>query len=465
MEVATEDDEITLEDLAPDGGWGWIIALATILVFISTISPTTSFAIIFGDFIEASGQAGMANSLFNSVFMITYSLASLLTNTLLKRYSARSVGIMGALLFSIPDIVLAFVRNIYDMAFLFFIQGFGTGLFFTICNTIFNAYFVKKRAKVMSASQVIISLGGIVYPSLTEKMMTMYGFRGTAAIMGAISLNSIVGMSVMHPVEWHAKKPEEVRAERARKKERKFQQQLTLSNRRSTIGANHVSSKARWSSLRSLKEENGTDVSLLLETVKPTAYRVASISAIEDEIHERTRSESIQKNLTRRMSVVSASSLVNLATSVALSDIHQHHLHEKQHKERQVDKEIQEKEEKQDNEEKQEQEEEKGYKTVLRELLDMSLIKNLGFLNLCFGISFVCTSDYGFSSLLPLMMSDAGYTKGDAALAITISGIAELVSRVLLTMFTLIVDVKAKYLFFGAMIFMGFARTGEYSYV
>jgi len=58
------------------------------------------------------------------------------------------MGIMGAIFFSITDIILVFVRNIYDMAFLFFIQGFGLGLLITICNTVFNAYFVKKRAKV-----------------------------------------------------------------------------------------------------------------------------------------------------------------------------------------------------------------------------------------------------------------------------------------------------------------------------
>lgn len=31
-----KDDEITLEDLAPDGGWGWMVAMAMILVFVST---------------------------------------------------------------------------------------------------------------------------------------------------------------------------------------------------------------------------------------------------------------------------------------------------------------------------------------------------------------------------------------------------------------------------------------------
>lgn len=36
-ELINKDDEITLEDLAPDGGWGWIIAIAMILIFVSII--------------------------------------------------------------------------------------------------------------------------------------------------------------------------------------------------------------------------------------------------------------------------------------------------------------------------------------------------------------------------------------------------------------------------------------------
>lgn len=34
-ELINEEDEITPEDLAPEGGWGWMIALAMILIFVS----------------------------------------------------------------------------------------------------------------------------------------------------------------------------------------------------------------------------------------------------------------------------------------------------------------------------------------------------------------------------------------------------------------------------------------------
>lgn len=36
-ELINKEDEITLEDLAPDGGWGWMIALAMILISVSII--------------------------------------------------------------------------------------------------------------------------------------------------------------------------------------------------------------------------------------------------------------------------------------------------------------------------------------------------------------------------------------------------------------------------------------------
>lgn len=38
-----DDDEITLEDLAPDGGWGWMVAIAMTVVFVSIYFRTTSY--------------------------------------------------------------------------------------------------------------------------------------------------------------------------------------------------------------------------------------------------------------------------------------------------------------------------------------------------------------------------------------------------------------------------------------
>jgi len=95
---------------------------------------------------------------------------------------------------------------------------------------------------------------------------------GTAAIIGALSLHSVVGMIMMHPVEWHAKKLEDVRAEKAREKGQNISQELALSNRRSSIDMVHLSFKTKWNSFCSLKEGRSSEMPLLIETVKVTKF-------------------------------------------------------------------------------------------------------------------------------------------------------------------------------------------------
>lgn len=70
----------------------------------------------------------------------------------------------------------------------------------------FNSYFSKRRTFVMSVSQVVISLGITLYPTMVTLLKDSFGFRGCLMVLTAINLNTIVAMLLMHPYEWHAKK-------------------------------------------------------------------------------------------------------------------------------------------------------------------------------------------------------------------------------------------------------------------
>lgn len=58
----------------------------------------------------------------------------------------------------------------------------------------------------MSFAQAFMALGGMIYPILVEKLMSVYGFRGSMAILAAVNGHVILFMLIMHPVEWHMKK-------------------------------------------------------------------------------------------------------------------------------------------------------------------------------------------------------------------------------------------------------------------
>ncbi|XP_043267855.1 uncharacterized protein [Venturia canescens] len=465
-------EEITSEDLAPDGGFGWIIAVSMVVVFVVTTGPSSSFAIVFGEIFEATGQASSVMTLLNSVFMISFSLSGLLTTALLKKYAMRPVGVIAALFFAIPNVLSAFVTHIWDLVLICFVQGIGLGVMNNICNANFNSYWVKRRTRVMSAAHVIIGLGGIVYPITIEKFMNVYGFRGTVALTAGLSLNCIVAMMLMHPVEWHRRDPEEVRMERARLAEESRILMLerlmeekplagkivhpVLANRRSTIHAAQVFAKpSRWSSLRSLKEGGPREVPLLIETLR---VRVASHSDVENGIRLRSASVTHRRHIANTISGLSASSIGNIAGVGSTYAEVPVRITEKKRK-------VMRKQDgnsgvAQETVEEKRVIEELGFWDMLSNLFELSLFKDRVFMTMSFGISLVFMSDYTFSSLMPLMMTELGYGTKEAALAITVSAAAELVSRILLALFTLFVNARPKTLFFIAMICMAFAKIG-----
>lgn len=84
-----------------------------------------------------------------------------------------------------------------------FLQGLGMGLLIPVSYTSFNSYFTKKKVLYLSLCKASIGLTTMLYPLFIKYTISEFGFRGTLAILCAISAHSIFGALVMHPVQWH----------------------------------------------------------------------------------------------------------------------------------------------------------------------------------------------------------------------------------------------------------------------
>lgn len=69
----------------------------------------------------------------------------------------------------------------------------------------FNLYFVKKRVFMMTLLQASKGVLLALYPIVVKVLMNTYGFRGAMAVIAALSAHVIVGMLMLHPIEWHYK--------------------------------------------------------------------------------------------------------------------------------------------------------------------------------------------------------------------------------------------------------------------
>ncbi|XP_053696195.1 monocarboxylate transporter 7 [Sabethes cyaneus] len=193
----------------PEGGWGLLVGIGMAAMFTVSLGSLPSFGLMFGDFLTALGEETSAIALITSCFFSALSFAGLFTNTLMKKTSCRTVGLLGAGLYVAGSFLTVFVTSTNELLVSFSIfQGAGFGLMIPVSYTTFNAYFVEKRVVMMSVSQTLIGLGTMFYPIFIQKTMEAYGFRGCMAVLAAVNSHTLVAMLVMHPVEWHMKKVE-----------------------------------------------------------------------------------------------------------------------------------------------------------------------------------------------------------------------------------------------------------------
>ncbi|XP_045521536.1 monocarboxylate transporter 13-like isoform X2 [Pieris brassicae] len=199
--------------VAPDGGWGYVVCLGVGFTFMFGFGSSNAFGILFNSFfMEQDGASGLP--LVIGVYNGALSIAGFLSGIALKKYSFRQVGLVGAGLFVLGDILTIFVKRTYQLVFTFgVIRGAGFGVMIPVSFTAFNCYFTKKRTAMMSANQTMSSMASITFPILVTFLLAEYGFRWTLALIMAIDLHLLFAMIVMHPVEWHMVKAPEVKGD------------------------------------------------------------------------------------------------------------------------------------------------------------------------------------------------------------------------------------------------------------
>ncbi|GJQ75155.1 hypothetical protein Trydic_g9761 [Trypoxylus dichotomus] len=205
------------ELVPPEGGWGYMVTIAVSLMFIVTIVPTTVFGTIFGPFLSSLGDATGATTLINGVFNTVLCFTGLPANHLLQKYTYREVGLMGAVIFFIGTFGTIFVTNLFQMIISFgILQGIGFGLMMPSAFTAFHGYFEIRKNVMMGICQAVFVAVTISWPALTSIWMENFGFRGTAAIFSALSLNAILAMCILQPAKWHYKKKKVTMVEMAK---------------------------------------------------------------------------------------------------------------------------------------------------------------------------------------------------------------------------------------------------------
>ncbi|KAH8287737.1 hypothetical protein KR054_012295, partial [Drosophila jambulina] len=420
---------------APDGGWGILVCIGMAMPFTSALAALPSFGLVFGDFLKSIGAETSAMAIITSAFFSSMSFAGLFSGSLFQRFGMRQVGVVGGALYFLGTGLQLFATSTMHLLLAFsLIQGLAFGLMVPTCYTTFNHYFVKNRVMWMSFAQTLIGLGSMLYPIVMQKLLHWYGFRGCLLILTGINAHAVLGMLVMHPVEWHMRKvpisPEEAAAE----------EELVPLQELSAVKPATVVVRVQPETPLKVSKEEPTFLTTPAADPAAAARRLSHAEEHMLRVHS-SRASSI-------------TSLGNWSGPVVVSDASPQMTHSRQASRRTsmlaagAGAGVQETPD----------DVKKSWVRTVVDFLDLTLLKKPVYVNIVLGITFALYSDITFFTMQPVYLFELGYNKVDTATIIAIGAAADLTSRIFLAVTAVCIQVPSRYIYLAGAVFTVFAR-------
>lgn len=189
-------------DVAPDGGWGWVVLAATILVLALTLAFPSCVGIFYTDLQNEFHASNSETSWVPSIMTSVLHAGGPFCSVLVERLGCRATVMLGGVLSGVGMASSSFANSIIE---LYLTTGVITGLGFCFsfqpAVTILGHYFVRRRPFANALSSTGTALGLCVLPVLGNYLHIEYGWRGSFLILGAMLLNCCVCGAVMRPLQ------------------------------------------------------------------------------------------------------------------------------------------------------------------------------------------------------------------------------------------------------------------------
>ncbi|KAM6897497.1 monocarboxylate transporter 7-like [Xenentodon cancila] len=186
---------------APDGGWGWVVAVAFFVVEVFTYGTIKSFGIFLLDLMEEFKETNSRVSWIVSicVFVMTFNgpLASVMTN----RFGFQFVVMTGGLLICSGTIASSFATSINQIFITYgLVTGLGYCLTFLPTVTILSNYFNHRRSLVTAVASTGESLAMFALAPAFSALKDHIGWRHTLTVIGALQSLIIICGALLRPI-------------------------------------------------------------------------------------------------------------------------------------------------------------------------------------------------------------------------------------------------------------------------
>ncbi|KAI9735906.1 MAG: hypothetical protein M1834_001372 [Cirrosporium novae-zelandiae] len=184
----------------PDGGWtAWIQVLMVALITLNTWGYINSFGVFQTYYSETLNRSQSSISWIGSVQVCLVFGIGTFSGRATDAGYFKLVYAIGTILQTLGTFTTS-VSKTYLQLFLSqgLCTGLGNGMMFCPCISLAATYFLKNRALALSLTASGTAIGGLIFPSIVEKMLPQVGFGWTVRTIAFIMLAiSVTGFFVL----------------------------------------------------------------------------------------------------------------------------------------------------------------------------------------------------------------------------------------------------------------------------
>ncbi|KAF5894757.1 monocarboxylate transporter 7-like, partial [Clarias magur] len=186
---------------APDGGWGWVVAVAFFFVEVFTYGIIKIFGIFLQDMTNHFGETNSRVSWIVSICVFVMSFTAPLSSVLSNRFGFRPVVMVGGVLISLGTITTAFATSINQMYITTgLVTGLGYCLTFLPTVTILSQYFDKRRSLVTSFASTGECFSLFALAPAFSALKDQVGWRNCMIVIGILQASVIGCGAVLRPI-------------------------------------------------------------------------------------------------------------------------------------------------------------------------------------------------------------------------------------------------------------------------
>lgn len=184
-----------------EGGWAWVVLLATMVAQALTLGFPPCTGIFFTDLQREFQASNSETSWFPSIQTAMLHAGGPFCSILVERLGCRVTMMLGGLLTCLGMVASSFCQSLWALYITAgFITGLGMCFSFQPSVTVLGLYFSRRRALANALASVGVSLGITLWPLLSRALLEALGWRGTFLIFGGVMLHSCVCAAVLRPV-------------------------------------------------------------------------------------------------------------------------------------------------------------------------------------------------------------------------------------------------------------------------